>query len=409
MSDRKQLWVIIAIVFWGFIGISIPYIIFPALFLNPDYLILPLSSSHLTRAVFLGITLAAYPFGQFIGSPILGALSDDYGRKKVMSISLAIAAISNLFTGFSIGMHFVSLLIISRFITGVMEGNVAVARAMATELKSVSKPLALGRVNGAISIAYLFGPFIGGFLSDRSIYYLFTPVTPFLIVSVLFFVLAGLSQLVLKKTSLSAQRKAVSFTERINFIKRMQKLFLNHRLRFLLISSTIFTLAVDVFYEFNPVYLISKWMMGPSQLIYYNGFLCAGLAIGNGWLANYISKRSTMRKTFLWSIGGFATLLFGIVFTNSTYMMMALFGLIGLAIGITVTMVTVSISDAAEDRAQGEVLGVQLSLRVLGDGVICLIGGFLLAISSKLILGLAACMSLFALSYFFIKEKELYS
>ena len=118
-----------------------PYIIFPALFINPDYLILSPDSSYFTRSFFLGITLAAYPFGQFIGSPILGTLSDDFGRKKVMSISLIIAAISTLISGFAVGMHFVSLLIISRFITGVMEGNIAVARAMATELKSISKHL----------------------------------------------------------------------------------------------------------------------------------------------------------------------------------------------------------------------------------------------------------------------------
>ena len=292
-----------------------------------------------------------------------------------------------------------------RFITGVMEGNIAVARAMATELKSISKHVALGRVNGAISIAFLVGPFLGGFLSDRSIYPFFTPVTPFIIVSILFFTLAGLSQIVLKKMPPVSEKNAKSFTQRINFIKRMRALCIKRKLQFLLIASTIFTLAVDMFYEFVQVYLIEKWLIGPAQLIYYNGFLCAGLAIGDGWLSNYVSKKATMRKIVLWSLGSFPVFLFGIVLTNSEYLMMGLFGMIGLAIGITITVLTVAISDTTEDRLQGEVMGTQVSLRVLGDGVICLMGGFLLAVSSKLILSIAACMSLFALGYFFVKER----
>ena len=74
-SQKRQLWVIYTIVFLGFIGISMPYLIFPALFLNPEFSILSADSSESSRALLLGITLAVYPLGQFIGSPILGALS----------------------------------------------------------------------------------------------------------------------------------------------------------------------------------------------------------------------------------------------------------------------------------------------------------------------------------------------
>ncbi len=77
-TQKKQFWVILIIVFLGFVGISMPYLIFPALFLNPDYSIIPNAWGDTSRAIFLGITLAAYPLGQFLGSPILGSLSDDY-------------------------------------------------------------------------------------------------------------------------------------------------------------------------------------------------------------------------------------------------------------------------------------------------------------------------------------------
>ena len=58
----------------------------------------------------------------------------------------------------------------------------------------------------------------------------------------------------------------------------------------------------------------------------------------------------------------------------------------------------------AEDNIQGEVLGTQVSLRVLGDAIICLLGGLLLLISPKIILGVAAAISSFALSFYFLKR-----
>ena len=115
-KERRQFWVILAIVFLGFLGISMPYLIFPALFLNPEYSILPPHWGESLQAIFLGITLAIYPIGQFIGSPILGSLSDDYGRKNLLSGTLVISAIANLVTGFAIAKHQLGLLIICRFI-----------------------------------------------------------------------------------------------------------------------------------------------------------------------------------------------------------------------------------------------------------------------------------------------------
>ena len=65
----------------------------------------------------------------------------------------------------------------------------------------------------------------------------------------------------------------------------------------------------------------------------------------------------------------------------------------GVAIGIAATLITVKISDSVSDAIQGEVMGVQMSLRVLGDALICLFGGVLLVLSPKLILFVAAALS----------------
>lgn len=398
-KQKRQFGVILIIVFFGFVGISMPYLIFPALFLNPSYTILSADSSETYRALLLGVTLAAYPLGQFIGSPILGSLSDDYGRKRLLAGSLLVTALCNLLSGLAIEWQHLSLLIASRFIAGLMEGNIAIARAMAADFTTISKHKSFGKINAAASIAFLLGPLLGGLLTEKDLSDQFTASTPFYFTCLLFLGLAGLSALVLE-TSISSKTDKTTFWQRINLFKRLSVLFQNKRLRFLMIVSTCFTLAVDIFYEFGPVYLTVKWALNPGQLVLYNGVLCLALAAGNGWLPGFVSSRLSNRLAIIFAIGSVALFLVGIVLTNSTMIMLFLFALIGLAIGLGVTLLTVKISNSAAETIQGEVMGVQISLRVLGDAIICLLGGALLLLSSKLILITASLMSVAAMIYY---------
>jgi MFS family permease len=404
-SAKREFLTILVIVFLGFLGISMPYLIFPALFLNPDYSILPASWSPSSHALLLGITLAVYPLGQFIGSPILGALSDDYGRKRLLTGSLFISALGNILTGFALAWQDLGLVILSRFISGLMEGNVAIARAMAADIKSISKHETFGKINAATSIAYLIGPLMGGFLADNKIFQSASSSTPFYVIGCLFFGISILSVIILQSRT-PANKEPKSIWSRFNLIKRLSILFQNKQLRFLMIVSTFFTLAIDIFYEFGPVYLTIKWMIGPVQLIAYNSILCLALAIGNGWLASFSSTRFSSLRGIIGSMAALAVLLVGTVLTNQPILMMVLFGLSGLAIGLGVTLLTVKISDSASDTNQGEAMGVQLSLRVLGDAVICLVGGVLLLLSSKLILVLAAIIAAATMIYYAKKEIE---
>lgn len=407
-EERREFIVILIIVFLGFLGISIPYLIFPALFLNESYLILSDNTPLYARYVLLGITLAAYPFGQFLGSPILGSLSDDFGRKKVLVTSLFVTALSNLLTGLAIGKENLFLLIFSRLIAGIMEGNIAIARAMAADLKVVSKHEGFGKINAVASIAYLIGPLFGGLMTDKELYSDFNLRTPFYFICLFFLGLTLLSHLVLKKRAVNKDKKTLSFLERIKIIKRLSLLFSNNRLKFLMITSTCFTLAVDIFYEFGPVFLTIKWGLEPKDLLYFNAILCLALAFGNGYLPEMTSKRFSKKSLIASAIGLFSIFIFGMILTNNYEIMLLLFGLCGLSIGLAVTLLTVKISNTVPDSIQGEVLGSQVSLRVLGDAIICLIGGALLLFSAKIILGVAGSISLAALFFFQYKQNRVY-
>jgi predicted MFS family arabinose efflux permease len=279
-----------------------------------------------------------------------------------------------------------------------MEGNLAIARSMAADMKHLSKHDTFGKINAATSVAYILGPLLGGFLADGTLSQLFSLSTPFYIMSPLFLALSLLSYYVVsEKTQMASVHR--STWERIYFVKRLQALCSNEKFKLLLIIVSLHTLAADIFYEFGPVFLTMKWMLTPSELAIYNGLLCVGLTIGSGFLSAFLSKKLEDQKVVSISMLGFVLFIFAIVFVEQPKMMLTLFFAIGVALAVATTYLTVQVSDAASENNQGEVMGVQTSLRVLGDALICLSGGIILLLSCKLVLMAAAIISLCTLIY----------
>lgn len=392
------------IVFISFVGTSMAYPIFPPLFLETKQSIIPIDWSLSTRSLFLGLALAAFPLGQFLGSPVLGSCSDYYGRKKILMMSLIGSAIGYSLSMLSLQCHLLWLLFISRFITGFMEGNFAIVRAMATDLTSINKYKSIGRINAFACMGYIMGPLFGGVLSDSQLSPWFSFSLPFfmaMLLSGIVVLLAGV-KLPEKKAFMTSNRFTI--IERFNLIKNFKILFSkSEHLKYLLIISTLFTFAVDMFYEFGPVYLTGFWGMGPSGIAIYSAILSFTLAIGSIWLPYYLSFKLSLEHVIAVSllITGFIFIL--LVFYSNIFLSFILFGLVGLSIATANTNFTIQVSNAVDASIQGEALGAQLSLRTLGDAIICLIGGVLVMSSFVLPLLVSSVMAFLALIFFKIK------
>src|SRR5262249_44833139 len=149
----------------------------------PIHSILPGSSLQM-RMILLGIVMASFPLGQFLGSPVLGRLSDRYGRKKIVLFSLMGTAIGYLVTAGSV--HFYSLagMFLGLAICGFCEGNVTIAQSVIADLthkkeNHLEKAVCFGWINIFISLGFMIGPLMGGQLADASLVSWFTFSTPF--------------------------------------------------------------------------------------------------------------------------------------------------------------------------------------------------------------------------------------
>lgn len=113
---------------------------------------------------YIGIMTALYAVMQFIFAPVLGALSDNLGRRPVLLISLAGAAINYVVMAFAPQLW---MLLLGRAIAGLTSANVSVAMAYITDISPEDKRARrFGLFNAMFGIGFIIGPVLGGLLGD---------------------------------------------------------------------------------------------------------------------------------------------------------------------------------------------------------------------------------------------------
>jgi DHA1 family tetracycline resistance protein-like MFS transporter len=153
---NKPLVVIYAAIGLDAIGIGLIFPILPRLLQEVTH------TSHI--APYIGIMAALYAIMQFFFAPLLGALSDNFGRRPVLLISLAGAAINYLVMAFAPHLW---MLLLSRAIAGLTSANVSVATAYITDISPEDKRVRrFGLFNAMFGIGFIVGPVLGGLLGN---------------------------------------------------------------------------------------------------------------------------------------------------------------------------------------------------------------------------------------------------
>lgn len=133
-------------------------------------LVLPLlpyfAKSFGASPMVTGLIFSSYPLMQVIAAPILGRLSDIYGRKPILLLSIGGTVTALVLLGLS---HSIWMLFASRMIDGITGGNISVAQAYMTDITDEKdRGKAFGLVGAAFGIGFILGPVTGGALSVYS-------------------------------------------------------------------------------------------------------------------------------------------------------------------------------------------------------------------------------------------------
>jgi len=369
--------VIFITVLFGFIGLTLPYPIFGPMFLSANSGFLSTELSNTTRMLLLGLTLSIYPFGQFLGSPLLGKFSDHYGRRKVLILSLFATAISCVVIGISIHLQHLWLMLVSLFIWGFFEGNVAIAQSTMADLSTPqTKAKNFGILIIAVNLGWVIGPLVGGKLTTNNTVSWFTYSTPFYFASLLALGNLLLAFFNFPETSTLNKQRLELFTILTTFVTNIKRI----DLRFFYAYGFLGFLCGYFYFNFFSPFLVERFHMGSAEIANFAAYFSIPLIAAN-YCIDFLTARLGLVR-----MGIYAHILLAIsiiIFILPTSPIALWFTIIPIGIMLTISQVSGSVlaSNAAGKEEQGTVMGVYRSLQVLSEMLAALIGGLLATIS----------------------------
>jgi MFS transporter, DHA1 family, tetracycline resistance protein len=375
---KTILMTIIFIVFLDVLGMTIIIPILAPIFLDSTTTILSSNVPYATRTMLLGFLMAAYPFAQFFGSPILGSLSDRHGRKKVLFISMAGSLVGYVIFAYGIFLGNLWLLFISRLLDGFTGGNISVALSSIADISTrKSKTRNFGLVGAAYGAGLIVGPFFGGILSDNTLVFWFSHATPFLFAALLTFINMVLMLVYLPETlKVRINRPLSLFSGFHNVIKAFR--MTNLRTMFSVVF--LIMLGFTFFTHFLPVFLIEKFHYDETLSGYLFAYLGLWIVLTQALIVKFLSRAFSPKAILSFSILIFGLSYFAVILASSSLMLYILGPLVAIFCGITLPSYNALISNIGSSKSQGEILGINQSMQSLAQCIPPIIAGFIIAI-----------------------------
>ncbi len=400
-SESVHIWRVLPlylVVFVGFVGYSLMIAMFTPMVLRADGGMLPHDATLATRTIVLGVLLAVYPLAQFIAAPIIGSLSDRFGRKPTLLVSLCASAGAYALIATAVQTRTLGLLIAACFLAGLAEANIAIAQSAVADIAPPQQRSRLfGYVYLSSSLAYVAGPLVGGRLADKGIVSWFDYATPFWAVIVLLVVVLALTAVAFHETSANRSTEPVSVT--VAF-KSLANAFLPGRLRPLFVANFVLYLAIFGFFRVYPMYLINRFHMSVARESLFVGWVAVPIVVANLGIVAWLSRRLTPRQTAARGAAVLAVLMASIVIPTAEAALWITLGFTALLVAICLPAAAAIISDAVPSDRQGQALGSNQSLQVGAEATSGLVGGLLAAVATALPLAVMAGLSLVAASRF---------
>jgi DHA1 family tetracycline resistance protein-like MFS transporter len=367
------------------IGASLPYPILPPLFAAGA----ANSLNHflgLPPKLLFGIALTINPLGLMIGSALLGPLSDRFGRRPVLLATALGAAAGHAITALALIVQSYPLFIVARFVTGLLEGNGSVARAMlADRLEGDLRLRAFSWLNGAFYMGWLAGPLLAGFTLAWGI------TTPFWVAVGALVLMAALVAVVLPR---EAPSKATTSWWQVARNQHSLNLLRYPELRMLFIVQLAYTCGVTAFYEFYPLWLVEVPGYDARGIAWITAGLCALMTLTSLLFAGRPSAIAPLRRA-AWHAFGVAAAVALVAVGNVSLGLLAII-LFGIPNAFYNAIMPGWCADRFGGYGQGAVMGLLATIFCIANILMALAGSVLTLIDTRLVLLLGAALSAWA-------------
>jgi MFS family permease len=364
-------------------GASLPYPILAPLFAGEPTSLT--SFLGLPPTLLLGIALMVNPVGLLLGSAVLGPVSDRLGRRRVLLITALGAAVGHALTGAALVAGSYPLFLLARFVTGLLEGNGSIMRAMLAErLQGSLRNHALSWLNGAFHLGWLFGPLLAGFTVAADI------TLPFMIAAGALLLGAGMAALALEREQIKPGAGSWWAVAR----ERHSLTLLRYApLRTLFTVHFAYACGVAAFYEFFPLWLVDIGGYEARRIALVNMGMCALMTF-----AALFAGRASLREPRRRASGqaAFAALAILAVGFGNLWVGLGAIVLFGLPHAYYNATVQGWAADQFAGYGQGAVMGLLSTTFCLANIVMALAGGILATFDTRIVLVVGGLMSAWA-------------
>jgi DHA1 family tetracycline resistance protein-like MFS transporter len=394
LKPKSILLPVFVTVFLDLLGVGIIIPIMAPVFLDTNYSLLPSETSLHMRTIILGLLIATFPIAQFFGAPLLGALADRKGRRKILLFSLAGTCLGYILFAVALMEKNLWLLFVSRALDGFTGGNISiVTSAIADVSDEKTRTKNFGLIGLAFALGFTIGPYIGGSLSDSHHVSWFNYSTPFIASAALSFLNIILVLIRFPETStVRVQRPISAFTGFRNIAKVFQ--LKNMRVMF----SVIFflTFGFSFFTQFFQVFLIQKFSFSTFEIGNLFAYIGIWIAVSQGGIARPLAKKFSPSQ-----ILNIAIVLLGITFLillmpDHRYLLYYILPFVAVFQGLIQPNSTNIISTLTAKDSQGEIMGIQQSVQSLAMAIPPIIAGFIVNIDLNLPIFVAALSTILA-------------
>lgn len=355
-------------------GIAFP-VLAPIILNNSTHLLMP-DVGIVMRNFLYELSLGIYCIFMFFMSPILGSLSDKYGRKRILIISMMGNFLGFLISGFAIPAHSLFWILVGRSVAGGTAGSLPIAQAAMIDISEDSKKSArLGLVILASVTGFAVGPVIGGFFMDPTIFGSHISYqAPFFVSAAMGLLGAILLCIGFKETFVgNKQVKIHLFTSVLN----LHQAFTEKVTKTYCIVLLCFLFGWGIFFSTLPVFLTERLGWNGALIGYFITYLAVAFAIMITIVLPRLTKLFSLPNIVLYGLS--ALLLCTFIFPtihDSLFPWIAI--LLTPMVPCTYVSLVTLLSMAVDSQKQGQIMGVVGSIFALTWGVGPILGGFVL-------------------------------
>jgi DHA1 family tetracycline resistance protein-like MFS transporter len=374
----KKIWFLYLTILIDMIGIGVLIPVIPQLLGNPSstFFLLDPSQEHL-GFILLGMLSAIYPLAMFFASSILGALSDKYGRRPVLLISILGTSVGYFLFAFAILTKNIPLLFFSRLVDGLTGGNISTVQASITDqVDPKHRSKAFGLMGATFGAGFILGPFLGGKLADPHLISWFNAATPFFFAGILAFVNLISIYFFFKETNVHIDKDRV-----INYFGSVRNLFkikkLNHEIRYLLIISFLFNAGFSFFISFFNVYLTHKFHYTVGQIGNFFGYIGIFSIFTQLVVVRYAANRFSHVSILRFAYPAIAVAIMLYLLPSESWWLFLITPFFSIPNGMQLANFSALLSNRTPPKERGETLGINASFTSLGQALPPLFAGFI--------------------------------